>query len=206
MEEIPEEERTEGNTNIDDVLVYLEDLSQTVDDEDRDEVRRAIHMVESLPFGRRIEKYTTRDMAQAFVGSIVFSLPFLVEDGVYEIARHLLSSSFAGIPVFFAGNVAFVVTMTSGLIYWSDIRDVRIHKPIFGVIPRRLLGVLIISFGTSALTMSLWGRLDAPPAVVLSRISVVWTAAAVGASLGDILPGNAEGEDVNDIIRDLLSH
>jgi uncharacterized membrane protein len=204
MEDIPGEEDAERDTDIDDVLVHLEGLSRTVDDEDREEVRRAINMVESLSFGKRIEKYTTRDIAQAFVGSIVFSLPFLVEDGVYEIARHLLSSSFAGIPVFFAGNFAFVVAITAGLIYWSDIRDVRIHKPILGVVPRRLLGVLLISFGTSALTMSLWGRLDVPPAVALSRVSVVWTAAAVGASLGDILPGNTEGEDVNDIVRDLL--
>jgi uncharacterized membrane protein len=191
----------ETEANIDDVLRQLEDLSETVDDdEERREVRRAMSMVESLPFGGAIEKYTTRDIAQAFVGSIVFSMPFLVEDGVYEIARHFLDS-----PAFLAGNAFFVVFVAAGLLYWSDIRDVRVHRPLFGVIPRRLLGVLVVSFVTAALTMALWGRLDGVTSgVAFARVSVVWTAASFGAALGDILPGNSTGEDVNDIVRDIL--
>jgi uncharacterized membrane protein len=186
---------------VDDVLEHLEQLSRTVDDEDeRAEVRQAMTMVEDISLRGAIEKYTTRDIAQAFVGSIIFSMPFLVEDGVYEIARHLLDA-----PVFLVGNAVFVVFVASGLLYWSDIRDVRVHRPIFGVIPRRLLGVLVVSFVTSAFTMALWGRLDAPPDVAFARVCVVWTAASFGAALGDILPGQSEGEDVNDVVRDLIN-
>ncbi|MFP4175576.1 MAG: DUF2391 domain-containing protein, partial [Halobacteriales archaeon] len=179
----------------------LEELGETVDDqEERDQVERAIAAVEALPFGKTIEKYTTRDIAQAFVGSIVFSMPFLVEDGVYEIARHLLET-----PVYLVANFVFVFLVAAGLLYWSDIRDVRVHRPIFGVVPRRLLGVLVVSFLTATLTMALWGRLNGTTAsVAFARISVVWTAASFGAALGDILPGQSTGEDVNDVLRDLL--
>jgi hypothetical protein len=34
--------------------------------------------------------------------------------------------------------------------------------------------------------------------VALARISVVWTVASFGASLGDILPGESSGRDIND--------
>jgi uncharacterized membrane protein len=195
------EGKTERNADIEDVVRHLEELSETVDDDkERNDVRRAIRMVEELPLGGAIEKYTTRDIAQAFVGSIVFSMPFLVEDGVYEIARHFLEA-----PVFLVGNVFFVVVVASGLLYWSDIRDVRVHRPLFGVVPRRLLGVLVVSFATAAVTMALWGRLDGvTPGTALARVTVVWTAASFGAALGDILPGQNEGEDINDVVRDLL--
>ena len=104
------ERPTEENADIEDVVRHLERLSETVDDEEEcKEVRRAIGMAEGLPFAAAIEKYTTRDIAQAFVGSIVFSMPFLVEDGVYVIARHFLQD-----PVFLVGNVFFVVVVASG--------------------------------------------------------------------------------------------
>lgn len=198
---------TDRDTNIDTVLEHLEDLENTVDDpEERKEVRRAINLVESLPLTGKIEKYTTRDMAQAFVGSILFSVPLLVEGGVGEIAAHFLESTPGGVPVFFVGNIVFSVFLTGALLYWADIRDVRVHKPIFGVIPRRLLGVLVIAFLTSMFTMTLWGRVDwSEPVVALSRVSVVWTVGAFGGALGDILPGETGGEDINDIIGDLLS-
>jgi uncharacterized membrane protein len=195
------ERPTEENADIEDVVRHLERLSETVDDEEeRKEVRRAIGMVEGLPFAAAIEKYTTRDIAQAFVGSIVFSMAFLVEDGVYVIARHFLQD-----PVFLVGNVFFVVVVASGLLYWSDIRDVRVHRPLLGFIPRRLLGVLVVSFATAAVTMGLWGRLEGVTlGTALARVTVVWTAASFGAALGDILPGHSEGEDINDVLRDLF--
>lgn len=197
----------DGNSDVDTVLEHLEELENTVDDPDeREEVRHAISLVESLPLTGRIEKYTTRDMAQAFVGSILFSVPLLVEGGVEEIGAHFLESSPGGLPVFLFGNVFFAVFLTGALLYWADIRDVRVHKPIFGVIPRRLLGVLVIAFLTSTFTMTLWGRVEwSEPVVALSRVSVVWTVGCFGGALGDILPGETGGEDINEIIDDLLS-
>jgi hypothetical protein len=85
------ERPTEENSDIEDVIWHLERLSETVDDEEkRKELHRAIGMVEGLSFAAGIKKYTMQDIAQAFVGSIFLSMPFLIEDGVYEIARRLL--------------------------------------------------------------------------------------------------------------------
>ncbi|WP_342776374.1 hypothetical protein [Natronomonas salsuginis] len=90
--------------------------------------------------------------------------------------------------------------MTISLLYHADFRDVHIHRPTLGFLLRRLTAVIVISLFTAAFTMTLWGRVGdwSDPAVVFARISVVWTAAAFGGALGDILPGESEGADIND--------
>ena len=177
----------------------LKELEETVDDpHERREVRQTIGLVDRLPTStvrERIRKYTRRDIAESFVGSILISLPLLVEDGVFDIADHFVST-----PVFFALNAVFIVVMTTGLLYYADFRDVGIHRPLLGFIPRRLMAVLIISLLTATFTMTLWGRVDgwADPTVAAARISVIWAAAAFGAALGDILPGESKGTDLGD--------
>lgn len=185
--------------DIETVRTRLEALERTVDHPDeRREVRRTIGLVDRLPtpsIREHIRKYTRRDIAEAFVGSILVSLPLLVEDGVFDIADHFVET-----PLFFGLNAVFVVVMTISLLYYADFREVHIHRPIMGFLPRRLTAVVVISLLTATFTMTLWGRLDgwADPMVALARISVVWTAAAFGGALGDILPGESEGEDIND--------
>jgi hypothetical protein len=67
------------------------------------------------------------------------------------------------------------------------------------------VGIAAVSFLTAAALMTMWGRVEgwADPAVALTRISVVWTVASFGASLGDILPGESSGDDINDDLADL---
>lgn len=147
-------------------------------------------------------------MAEAFVGSIVFLIPLLVEDGVYEIAEHFLTMSVGGWPVLLLANAAFVMLLTGALIYWSDIQRIDVTTYIFGVpIPRRLLFTLLIALGTATLMMTLWGRVSGwtNPMVAVARISVVWTAAATGAALGDLLPGESAGSDVTKLIETEVS-
>ena len=191
---------------IDEVLEQLDELEETVDTEaELEEVADVRQAIERLPggafVGERIERYTTRDVAESFVGSILISLPLLVEDGVFDIADHFLAHTIAGVPVWLVANVAFVVALTWGLLYWADFRDVRNTRPVLGVVPRRLVGVLAISLFTATLTMTLWGRVDdwADPMVAFARISVIWAAAAFGAAIGDILPGESRGTDLGDI-------
>ncbi|MEF8813757.1 MAG: DUF2391 domain-containing protein [Halovenus sp.] len=201
------------NVAVNDILDQLRELEGTITTaEQHEELQETRRMLERLPGGEEIEghisKYTTRDIGEAFVGSIIFALPLLVEDGVFIIADHFLEVLVAGIPVFLAANVVFVTALTAGLIYAVDVREVRINNPILGVIPRRLVGVLAVSFLTAAGLMILWGRMfiDDPSTVsALSRITVVWAAAALGASLGDILPGESKGTDLTiDNIDDLV--
>ncbi|GAB6880417.1 hypothetical protein JCM17823_26910 [Halorubrum gandharaense] len=197
--------------DIDDLLAKLDALEATVDEpHEREKVRQTISLVERMPgsraFTTRISKYTSRDVAESFVGGILLSLPLLVEDGVFEIAEWFVAVTLGGIPVFLLANVAFIVAMTAGLIYYADFRDVEVRNPLLGVVPRRLVAVLTISFVVAAGMMLLWGRLheEGPTALeALGRITVVWAAAAFGAALGDILPGESEGRNVSDRLDDI---
>ncbi len=190
--------------SIDDVFSQLERLEQTVtSDTERREVERTKRMLKHVPGSDRIRKYTTRDIGEAFVGGIVFSLPLLVEDGVFEIAEWFIEVTVAQIPVFLVLNVLFVLALTTGLLYAVDIRDVKITNPFFGLIPRRLVAVLAISFIVATMTMFMWGRLhEEDPTTVeqFARITVIWAAAALGATLGDILPGESKGEDISELV------
>lgn len=156
-------------------------------------------------FGDRIRKYTTRDIAEGFVGSIFFSIPFLVEDGVFDVANYFLSFRLGTFPVFFVLNTAFILLMVTTLVYWAGPQDVQVTRPLFGFVPRRMVGIAAVSFLTAAALMTMWGRVEnwQTPVVAIARISVVWTVAAFGAALGDILPGESSGDDINDDIAEL---
>lgn len=192
--------------DIDDVFTQLQRLEETVtSDEEREEVERTKRMLERVPGSDHIRKYTSRDIGEAFVGGIVFSLPLLVEDGVFEIAEWMIDVTLGGIPVFLAVNILFIVALTAGLLYAVDFREVKITNPILGFIPRRLVAVLAISLVVAAMTMFMWGRLheeDPTAFEAFARVTVIWAAAALGAVLADILPGESQGEDLSEIIRD----
>lgn len=207
---MPEDDSREpGDSGIDEVLDELNDLKDTVDStEEQRQVREVIGMVERMSFSKVIDKYTTRDMAQTFVGGILLSLPLLVEDGVFEIAEWFIEIAVFGVPVLLTANVLFILVLTYGLIYWADIRHVKMNR-FFGILPRRLVGVVVISFVTATFLLVLWGRhVEENPETnleIFARITVIWTAAAFGGALGDILPGEGSGEDINQRIEDMLS-
>jgi len=199
--------RETPNDPLTDVFDELDELEEVVDSQtERDEVQDVRRALERLPGGRyvgnRIDRYTTRDVAEGFVGSILLSLPLLVEDGVFDIADHFLAATVASVPVWLLGNVAFVVVMTWGLLYWTEFRNLHESDPLVGLVPRRLVGVLSISLCTAALLMTMWGRVGGwtDPALAFARISVVWTPAAFGAVLGDILPGESGGTELSELI------
>lgn len=183
----------------------FDELEAAVADEaERREVQRlrveAVEAALHRTLGDHIQKYTGRDIAEAFVGSIFFSVPFLVEDGVFEVADYFLSFRLGPFPAFFLVNAAFVLLMVAALVYWAGPQNVKVYRPIFGVVPRRLVGIAAVSFLTAGALMTMWGRVGGwqEPVVALARISVVWTVASFGAALGDILPGESSGEDIND--------
>jgi len=200
-----------SDPDINDLLAKLDALRDTVDEgHEREKVRQTISLVERMPgsaaFTTRITKYTSRDMAEAFVGAVLFSLPLLVEGGVFEIAAWFAATAPGGVPVFLIAHVCFVLVMTAGLLYFADFRHIEVRHPILGVIPRRYAGILLVSLVTSVFMLLLWGRLheEGPTALEqVGRVAVVWAAAAFGASLGDILPGESQGEDIYDIDLDL---
>ncbi len=183
------DERTEEAT-VDDLLEQLETLEATVDaTEERQEVRRTIRLARRLSGNgmtrRVITTFSGKDKAEAFVGSVLIGLPLLVEDGVIDIGEFLAET-----PAFFGLNIALAIALVVGILYIADFRDVRITNPYFGLVPRRPVWVLAIAFATATAMMTLWGRVTwDDPWVNLCQVSVIFTAMAVGGSLGDILPG-----------------
>ncbi|MDX1744509.1 MAG: hypothetical protein R3324_01110 [Halobacteriales archaeon] len=206
----PSADPHEGATFTDaDLLTSIHEgfdrLESTVDtEEERAEVHRIRTTTQQAAmnagFGKRIRKYTTRDIAEAFVGSIFFSIPLLVENGVFDVAAYFLSFRLGQFPVFLILNAVFVLTMVSTLVYWAGPQNVSVSRPIFGLVPRRLIGITIISFLTAAALMTMWGRVGnwQDPVVAIARISAVWTVASFGAALGDILPGESSGSDISE--------
>ncbi len=199
-----------ADPDINDLLAKLDALQRTVNEpHEREKVRQTISLVERMPgssaFTTRITKYTSRDLAEAFVGAVLFALPLLVEGGVFEIAAWFAARTVAGIPVLLIAHVAFVLVMTAGLLYFADFRQIEVRHPIFGLVPRRYAGILTVSLVTSVFMLLLWGRLhEGDPTGVerAGRVAVVWAAAAFGAGLGDILPGESQGADLGEFDLD----
>ena len=207
----PDSSTAPADPDIDDLLAELDALSDAVDEpHEREKVRQTISIVERLPgsgvLAERITKYTSRDLAESFVGAVLFALPLLVEGGVFEIAAWFAATTVAGVPVLLIGHVGFIFLATAGLLYFADFRQITIRHPILGVIPRRYAGVLLVSLTTSAAMLLFWGRLhEGDPTALerVARIAVVWAAAAFGAGLGDILPGESQGEDLGKFDLDI---
>lgn len=197
----------QGAADVDAVLAQLNELEEDVAGaREEQQLRQTKRMVKRLPGSSRIGKYTSRDVAEGFVGGIVFSLPLLVEDGVFEIAEWFVEVSVGPVPVFLLVNMLFVVTLVAGLLYYTDIRDVEMRL-LFGLVPARLASTLLVSFVVAFGTMLMWGRLhEEDPTVIeqFSRVTVIWAAAALGATLGDILPGESTGEDISATLEDIV--
>jgi uncharacterized membrane protein len=177
--------------DIDDLLDELEDLEETVDDpEEREQVRETIRVARKVTvpgtFGRAIRGFDRRDASEALVGSVVFGIPMLVEGGTIEIGEFIATH-----PVSLVVTLLGTVVLVVGVLYVAEIQRVEIHEPLFGLIPRRLAGVLGVSFATALVMMTVWGRVDWTDLwLALCQTSVTFSAMALGAALGDILPGS----------------
>ncbi len=201
----------DSRDSLRDIVEDLKEIqSEAGDRELREELEETIEQVRDLDltptvFGQVIRKYTGRDIGEAIVGAVIFSLPLLVEDGVFDIAEFFLQHTLFGVPYLLVLNGLFVITIPLAILYWADFQQVVPSRPVFGLIPRRLLGVVVISFLTATGLMALWGRLGSgeEPVVMLARISIVMTAGALGASLGDILPGQSVGPDISETLENV---
>jgi len=91
-------------------------------------------------FGNVIRGFTTRDSAGVFSGSFLFSVPLLVEGEILEIGQFLALH-----PILLIINLLLTLGLVISLLYVANIQKVELVNPIFGSIPRRLIGVLGIS-------------------------------------------------------------
>ena len=174
------------------LLAEFDALAEVVDSPEEQERVRAARNAAVLAadddevFGRVIEGYDRADLAEAFVGSLLFGIPMFVEGGTNEVGAFLAAN-----PLSLVGTVLGTIGLAIGILYVADIQDVRVYKPILGVVPRRLVGVLGASFVTALVMMTAWGRVDwGAPVLAFATVVAAFVPMSVGAALGDILPGS----------------
>lgn len=176
--------------HVDDLLDELEVLEAKVRaPEAKEQLAETIRLARRLdtrgPFGNVVTGFDRADAAEALVGSVVFGVPMLVEGGTLEVGAFVASH-----VSYLVGTLAFTVVLVYGLLYVADFQEVKIVDPVFGLVPQRMVGVLTISAVTATVLMTAWGRVDwSTPWVAACQVSVCFVAMAIGAALGDILPG-----------------
>ena len=180
------------SADMGDLFDELEELEElVVGDAAREQVRETMRVAMAAsaaasPFGRVIRGFDRGDLAEALLGALLFGIPMAVEGGTQEVAVFL-----AGHPGSLGVTFCFAVGLVIGIIYVADIQDVRVHKPIFGLIPRRLVGVLGVSALTATLLLTAWGRIDwGTPWLAIANVVVAFVPMSIGAALGDLLPGS----------------
>jgi uncharacterized membrane protein len=185
---------TEG---IGDLFDELEELEEIVDsDAERQQVREAMRAAaasqddDSAVFGRVIWGFDREDFAEAVLGALLFGIPMAVESGTVDAGLHIAQH-----PVYFVATLATAVSLVIGILYVADFQDVRIAHRILGIIPRRLAGVTMTALGTSVALLTAWGMVEwsSDPSVIWQSLcicSVAFVPMAIGAALGDILPGS----------------
>jgi uncharacterized membrane protein len=178
-------------TELFDRLEALEDLVDSP--EERERVREAMASAvaveadesDSQVFGQVVIGFDRADASEALLGALLFGIPMFVEGGTAEVGAFIATH-----PLYLLTTLVGAVAMAVGIIYVADIQDVRVYRPLLGFLPRRLVGVVGISFVTALLMMTAWGRVDwGDPWLALCSVSVAFVPMVIGAALGDLLPG-----------------
>lgn len=174
-----------------DLFDELEALEEVVDSpEELELVRGTMEMVmqvERRTFGRVISGFDRADAAESLLGSLLFGIPMAVEGGTGEVGAFVATH-----PVYFLVTLGSALLTVVGILYVADIQDVRVRNPILGLVPRKLLGVIIVAGLTAVAMMTVWGRVDwaADPWVSVCDVTVAFFPMAIGSALGDLLPGS----------------
>ena len=174
-----------------DVFDELEALEAVVDDPEElrrvRETKRLVLTAQRGPFGRVVSGFDRADAAEALLGSLLFGIPMFVEGGTGEVGAYVATH-----PLYFLVTLGFALSTVVGILYVADIQDVRVRNPLFGLIPRKLLGVVVVAAFTAIVMMTAWGRVDwaVDPWVSVCDVTVAFFPMAIGSALGDILPGS----------------
>lgn len=179
---------TDDEPDLEDAMAELEELQDIVDSPaEREQLQEAMETLERArprPFGRLRDSFGLRDAGEALVGSFVFGIPMVVEEGTLEIGRFI-----AARPLYLLVTLALGLALVLGILRAVEFEKVEADL-ILGTVPFRLIGILAIAFGLALVLMTAWGRVDwSQPVVATSQTLVTGIVMAIGASLGDILPG-----------------
>ncbi|MFB6220031.1 MAG: hypothetical protein ABEH90_01215 [Halolamina sp.] len=175
--------------DIDDVFEELEELAEMVDSSDeREQVIEAMQTLRrsrsSRLVGRLRDTFDSRDVGEALVGSFIFGIPMVVEGGTLEIGEYIAAN-----PVLLLVTLVFGGTLVYGILHAVEFERVQ-EDLLFGLVSVRLVSIPLLAAVMGFGLMTIWGRADwATPLVAISQCTVTSIVMAVGASLGDVLPG-----------------
>lgn len=174
--------------DLEEAIEGLEELEETADSErKRALVRRTLARVRQAagrPVRGVVRGFGWRDLAEAFIGSLVVGIPMLAEGGTLEIGAYL-----ARHPLHLAGTVVAGLGAVIALLYGTKFRRIEVVNPILGFIPRRVVGITVAAFVSSFALMAGWGRVDwGDPGTAWSQIVFLAVIMAVGAAISDIIP------------------
>lgn len=190
----PDREASDGVTsgdqpNIDDVFEELEELAEMVDSPDeREQVMETMQTLRRSRsgglVGRLQDTFDSRDVGEAFVGSFVFGIPMIVESGTLEIGEYIASR-----PGLLLLTLAFGGSLVYGILHAVAFERIQ-DDLMFGIVSIRLVTIPLIAGTLGFGLMTIWGRTDwTTPMVATGQCIVTSIVMAVGASLGDVLPG-----------------
>ena len=183
-------EPSEENPDMGDLFDDLEELEGLVQSpEAREQVREAMRTAMEVDsgdvFGQVVHGFDVSDAAESVLGALLFGIPMFVEGGTGEVGEFL-----AARPAFLAFTNLLGIGLVVGILYVAAIQDVRVRNPLFGLVPRKPLGVTSIAAITALVMMTAWGRVDwAEPWLAYCQVSAAFVPMAIGAALGDLLPG-----------------
>jgi uncharacterized membrane protein len=185
-------ERPELHAEVTTLIEELSDLEEleaiTDSPEAQKQVQEAMDAAHDVRERTRLQRFVSgfdrSDAAESLLGSLLLGIPMAVEGGTAEVAEFLSAR-----PPLLLATLLGTLVIVSGVLFVADIRDVRIRNPLVGVVPRRLLGVVSVSFLTALFLLTGWGRVSwADPLLALSNVAVAFVPMSIGAALGDLLP------------------
>ena len=130
------------------------------------------------------EKFGWDDVAQQIIGAFLFSGPFAVTQEVWELALNLS-------PIRTIFLVIITIIISSLIFYYTKFQKVAMETEEIGPIhiPRRLLSLLIISYGSAFFILWIFGVVDAisDPVWIIKLVIFVSFFSSMGAATADIL-------------------
>jgi len=188
----PDGELDEEGSDLGDLFDDLSELEALVDSpEERERVREAMRTASEVDedgpvFGRVVWGFDRADLSEAILGALLFGIPMAVEGGTVDSGLFI-----AARPLYLLLTLLSTIGVVVGILYVADIQDVRVAYAFFGLVPRRLVGVLGSSFFTAVALLTIWGVVDwSDPWVDFCICAVATFPMAIGGALGDILPGS----------------
>jgi uncharacterized membrane protein len=185
----PRARASDEEFDVEDVYDELEELEEIVDSaEELEQVREAMRALRRIRrprlLGRLSDSFDSRDVGEAVIGSFLFGMPMIVEDGTLEIGRFI-----AGNALYFAITLALGVVLVYEILHAAEFEKVE-DDLVWGVVPVRLISIPVIAGVMALALMTIWGRVEwTTPLTAGGQVTVTAIVMAVGASLGDVLPG-----------------